>query len=548
MNNRGWKETAIITGAVIAAILTTGTVWARQNILIGEVSVRYDHQDRTYDNDGVRPEVPTDSDGEAVTQGAGDGRRVIVFDDREGDRRDYILSPRLTFSSTGINDVIELTYAPGVNYDDIDETTDLDHDFRLRMEKNMTRNWLVKLSNRFFLGEDPVRAEQRRTADIVPGSGVTAAPEPVVGSPAAEPDQALTERFGRRRYWTNAMDVGTEYTYGEDRLVSVGYTFNVLRNDDSDAAGGYTDYDRHSGDLLLHHRFSRKLSAEGEAGYSRGLFDEPDIFVVTPPSAPAPSGEGAQEPSEATPAVRQLAGDDSDDIKEYSFRIRGGYDKSAHLNLFTEYSYLGTDYDSTLREDSDIHNVALGFDYDITSRLHATMSAGPSWVNFENRSTETDYNAHAGLSWDYMHGVIRFFADKSYNTENFDGRRSGLTDSWNTGVSLDYQFTRDLTAAFSATYAHDDRLQLPIPQTIVVVDDDQTGEPRTPEDFSEVQYTERDYDVGITLSYTFLRWYTLSGGYRYYNFDTDSADSGYGPYHEHRAFIEMTFSKEMFRW
>ena len=536
---RGLKSIVILAGAGILTGGAATAVLARQNIVIGEISVHYDHQDRTYDH---TRSVPVDNNGNVVaedlgTPADGNSTRVILLEDRTGDRRDYILTPRLTYSSTGITDTIELTYAPGVHYDHLDESTDIDQDFGLHAEKNLNRNWLVTLDNRYFLGDDSLHGNERRTADIVPASGEAAAPEPTVGSPAAEPDQALTERFGRRRYWTNTMDISTDYTYGEDRTFSVGYNFDVLRNDNSDQVGGYTDYDRHTGDLQLHHRFNRKWSAEGEARYSRGLFDEPDVLVVTPSPTATP-------PDEETPAVQRLTGIDSEDLKEYNFRIRGGYDTSSHYHLFTEYSYLGTDYDSSLRQDSDIHNVALGFDYDISQRLHVTLSGGPSWVVRDNSSTETDYNAYGGATWDFLHGTATVFAGKSYVQDNFDGRGSGLTDSWDTGVTLDYQLTRDLTATVSANYNHDQRQQLPLSQTVIVVDQEQPAPAGTVRD----EYTEKDYDAGFSLSYTFLRWYTLSSGYRYYNHDSDLTADGADSYHEHRAFIELAVSKELFRW
>lgn len=519
-------------------VLAVNTAYGRQNILIGEISVRYDHQERTYNDSGLVVESPDDEGGEIVAGDVGDtpeGATVIVLEDRRGDRQSYILAPRLTCSSTGINDVFEVTYAPGLNYDHLSETTDLDHDFGLLVERDFTRNWLISLNNRFFLGDDPVRGEEFRTAVIVPETGEPVVEDPAVGAPAGDSEEGLTEQLGRRRYWTNDLNLTTDYDYGADRTVSGGYTFAVLRNDDSDSVGGYTDYDRHTGVLALNHRFNQRWSAFSEARYSKGLFDEPDVFVVTPED-----GEDAQ--------VDQITGTGSDDLTDYNFSLRGGYDTSPHLHWFTEYNYLKTDYDAAIREDYQVNNVALGVDYDINQRLHVTLSGGPSWGSFENSPTESDYNAYAGLTWDYMHGALTFFADKGYDQSNFDGRRSGLTDFWRTGVALDYQLTQALTATVSASYRDNRRLQYPTPQTIIVVDDGQPVEPPPEEEFDRIEYTEKDYDAGFSLAYTFLRWYTVSGGYRYYDHDSDLAEGGTGSYDEHRAFIQLSISKELLRW
>ena len=530
------KVSLLLCGGLVLA----GTsVSARQNILIGDISIRYDYQERTYDESGVVAGIPDGSGGEVVggdvSEGATGAPTVIVLEDIRGDRQSYILAPRLTYSSTGINDLLEVTYAPGLNYDHLGATTDIDQDFGLRAERNFTRNWLVTLDNRFFLGDDPLLQEQYQTAVVAPDTGEPVIEDPAVGAPAEDSEEGLTELYGRRRYWTNDLNLTTDYDYGLERTVRVGYTYSVLRNDETDSAGGYTDYDRHTGLLSMDHRFNQRWSGFGEVRYSRGLFDEPDIFVVTP------EGDGEGE-------VDQVTGTGSEDLEEYNFLIRGGYDTSPHLHWFTEYSYLKTDYDAAVREDYQVNNVALGVDYDVNSRLHLTLSGGPSWGSFENSPTENDYNAYAGVSWDYMHGALTLYGEKGYEQSNFDGRRSGLTDFWRTGVALDYQLTQALTATVSASYMDNRRLQYPTPQTIVIVDNGQPVEPAPEESLGREEYTEKDYDAGFSLAYTFLRWYTVSGGYRYYDHASDLTEGDSGSYYEHRAFIQLTFSKELLRW
>jgi hypothetical protein len=408
----------------------------------------------------------------------------------------------------------------------------VDQDFGLRAERNLTRNWLLTLNEHFFLGDDSYRGNELTTATINPDTGAVVEEDTTVGSPAADDTATITEVYGRRRYWTNTLDLETQYDYGEDRNVRAVYTFDVLRNEDSDTAGGYTDYDRHEGLLGMNFRFNRKWRADGDIQYTRGLFDNPEAFVVTEDT------------------VDQVTATDFDDLTEYDFRLRATHDNSAHLHLFTEYSFMQTDYDLALREDYTVNNFALGLDYDISRRLHVTLSGGPSWGSFENSPTETDYNAYAGLTWDYLHGALTFYADKGYDQTNFDGRRSGLTDFWDTGVSLDYQLTQALTATFSASYRDNQRLQYPAANTVVVVDDGTTTAEDTQDQdaFDRVEYTEKDYEAGASLTYTFLRWYSVTGGYRYYDHDSDLAEGGTGSYYEHRAFIELAVTKELFRW
>ena len=526
---------------------------ARQNIVVGDLSIRYDYQDRTYDKSGPVTVIPVAPDEEAVvdettTANSSAAPAAIIVDDREGDRRSFIVSPRLTFTSTGITDLVELSYAPGVNYDDIDGTTDIDHDLALRLEKNISRNWLVTLDNTFFLGDDPVRQEEERAAASEPDPG-----SEETKTPAAQTEQGLTEQYGRRRYWTNTLEAGTEYEYGRERNLELSYTYDVLRND-SDSAGGYSEYDRHSGDVLVKHRFNAKWSAEGELNYSKGLFDNTDVYVVSPP-LPADEQEAepvdpAQQPDAQPPEITPVPLNYSQDLDEYDFRLRGGYDYSSRLHSFVEYSFLATDYASPLQNNYRVNNLSLGCDYDLAQHWHISLSGGPSWGSFDNSSTQTDYNAEGTLTWDFQHGSATLYVDKFYDQSNFDGRRSGLTDTWQTGLSADYQLTESLQATFSVNYTNNRRLEYPVPETVVIVDDgqDQDLTDVPPEEFGRILYREKDYDAGFSLNYSFWRWYTVSGGYRYYRHDSDLTDSGVDSYHEHRAYIVLSYSREMLRW
>ena len=536
----------------LVAVMGIPQAKARQNIVVGDLSVRYDYQERTYDREGVFTVIPVAPDEVAVVPptdevAASEPRpAAIILDDREGDRRNFILSPRLTFTSTGINDLFELTYAPGINYDDIDTTTDIDHDFGLRLEKNLSRNWLITLHDSFFLGDDPVRQEEEQAA----AEPATEPETPSVESSPAQTDQGLTERYGRRRYWTNTLEVGTEYGYGRDRNVNLSYSYDVLRND-TDVGGGYSEYDRHTGDLLISHRFNAKWSTEGEINYSKGLFDDSEVYVVTPPSLERGAADtiSIDDTAGEAPVITPVPLNYSQDLDEYEFRLRGGYDYSPRLHTFTEYSFLATDYASPLQNDYKVHNVAFGFDYDLSQHWHITLSGGPSWGSFDNSPTETDYNVHGGLTWDFMHGSATVFVDKSYDQSNFDGRRSGLTDAWETGISADYQLTESLTATVSANYTNNRRLEYPVPETVVIIGDRGVQDQLTPrEEFGQILYREKDYDAGFSLNYSFWRWYTISSGYRYYKHDSDLSENGADSYHEHRAFVVLTYSKELFRW
>ncbi len=491
-----------------SCLLLAGTIndaAARQNVVNGDVAGRFDFQERNYDTNDI-----VDSQ----------GRTIIILDDKRGDRRNYILQPRISFFSTGINDVFELTAAPALNYDDLYSTTDIDWDLRLRGEKNLTKNWNFGVINQFYQGDDPVRDNELQTAVISPATGEVVVEPTQVGVPADTGNITLTDRVARHRYYRNDLNLTTGYTYAQDSVIGGGYRYGILRNEDSEA-GGYTDYDRHDGILNLSYRFTQQWQAEADGQYIKGVFDDTTVVVT--------NGDNA--------AALPL---DSDDLEEYNFRGKVNYTHTPHLNYFTQYRYLSTDYKSELREDYNINEMLLGVDYAVSQHLQLTLSAGPVIGSFENTSTDTDYSLYGALSWAFMRGTLNVVAEKGYDQSNFDGRRSGLTGFWHAGVSFDYQLTEKLQAVLSTSYWNNDRMQYTASNVVIV-------DPESPE-FGQTVYTEKSYDAGASLTYTFARWYQLAGGYRYYNHESDLTTDVGGNYDEHRLFVQLSFAHELFRW
>ena len=117
------------TGVALLALtglLPAGDVWARQNIMIGELSIGYDFQDRNY----KQADASVDSDAENT--------------------RSLFASPRVRLSSRDVSDLLEFTYAPTFTYDDVDSSHFVGHDLGLLAEKNISRNWLVRATDSYF--------------------------------------------------------------------------------------------------------------------------------------------------------------------------------------------------------------------------------------------------------------------------------------------------------------------------------------------------------------------------------------------------------------
>jgi hypothetical protein len=444
------------TGATLLALtgfLPVGEVWARQNIIIGEMSIGYDFQDRNYK------------------------QADTVANSREGDTRNIFASPRVRFSSRDVSDLLEFTYAPTFTYDDVDSSDFVGHDFSLLAEKNISRDWLVRATNSYFYGQDSVSDNQGQRSAIIPSQEVPQPnPAPGAAQPTGEPRQ-LSDVYGRQQYWRNDFGLRTDYTYAQDSVVGVGYNYGVLRNSNKDVVSGESDYDRHEGFGSLSYRFNTQWQAMTEVSYVKGLYDDKAFSNVT-----------------------DIA---NEDLEEYHGMVRANYSWRPHDVFFGKYSYAETVYKDETLQNSTIHEFTVGWDHDFSQRLRMTLSGGPSIVTFEDSDNETGYNAYAGLIWNVQHAAtLSAHTSYGYEYDNFDGRQIGLSKKWSSGVEYLYQFTPQLQTSLSAGYERSDS-------------GDQLNGVIAANNSNQLNGTEKTYDAGLTVRYGFLRYYTLAASYRY---------------------------------
>lgn len=527
----------LVTALALAGLCPADQALGRQNIVLGEMTVGYDFQDRRYEQ--------SDTDGVDVIAVPGQPAVPVVrVDDREGDTRDLFFTPRIRLRSEGHGDLVEFSYAPTFTYDDIDSSNFTGHDFNLLAEKNLSQTWLLRATNSYFYGEDPVRDSELRSAEIVPGQEAPA-PATVGAGPQEGTPGSLTETYGRQLYWRNDFGLNTDYTYADDSVFGVEYNFGLLRPVDEDRGGDYTPYDRHEGILRLTYRFNIQWQVVADASYVKGIYDDTELIVIRPPeeqTVPEPTDtETTTTPAENLATTSEL----SDDLQEYHGRIRTNYAWNPHDIFFGQYSYVATDYQVDLSEDSAIHELTVGWDHDFSGRVRTTLSGGPTFITYDRSSDETGYNAFAGLVWEVsQYGSANANTSYGYEYENFDGQRSGLTKTWRTELGYSYRFTEALQADLSAGYENRDLDQPRETGSVVVVDAAALAEEVASSEDERFQYNEDSFDAGLALNYTFLQWFTVSASYRYYDFQSENEQD----YDEHRVLLTLTAAKELFRW
>jgi len=391
---------------VLTGIHPASEIWARQNIIIGELSVGYDFQDRNYK------------------------QASAAIDSDEENARSPFISPRVRFSSRDVSDLLEFTYAPTFYYDDVDSSHFVGHDLALLAEKNINRDWVVQATNSYYYGEDSLADNQLRGESIFPREKTT---EPSIGAERTvnAPDE-LSDVIGRQRYQRNDFGLSTDYTYAQDSVVGAGYNYGVLRYDDEETFSGESDYDRHEAIGRLSYRFNYQWQVETEGRYVKGMYDEPRWSVI----------DTAE-----------------DDLEEYHARVRTNYRWRPHDVYFGEYSYVETVYEDENRNNSVIHNMTLGWSHDFSPRLRMTLSGGPSLVTFEEGDDENGYNAYAGLVYTFQQATLSANTSYGYEFDNFDGLRTGLSKTWRSELECSYRFVPELEAIFTTGYERRDQEQ-----------------------------------------------------------------------------------------
>ncbi len=417
------------------------------------------------------------------------------------DRRQFGLSPEIEIQSNDIHDSLTLRYAPVLTYDDLESDTDIDHYLDFTAERFFTRQWQVEFADNFVFSDDPQRYD--RTFNT---SGLG-------GQEQDSTNDEITRNLGRTRYWTNNLMLQTTYTYAEDSDAGLGYAYRILRNDSGvdDSDIGYDEYDRHEIFGLWSNRFSPAWRSQLDLSYVKGLYDE-------------------DEESEQ-----------SQDLQEYRADLQLDYTKDVSNVFPLLYGFVGSRYED-LRGDIWAHNVTIGWDHSFDSRTQFTIGAGPSYINSEDLDGVWGYNGYLNFTKTYQHFDIALLCSKDYVPQNFSGSNdAGFTDTSEIRLEATYQFTQYFNSTLYGQFRYEDILN---PQDEYLDSALGDRDPSTIDNVGDVSYTREGYSAGVSMDYTFWRWFVATLNYEYYKQNGEvTGDS----YNDHRIMLQLTASKELWR-
>lgn len=428
---------------------------ARVNVLTGGVETGLDYQDRDY--------------GSSLAGEANDFTRLVV-------------SPSLRFNSTTERDGVEIFYAPGYSLDLEDNDNYWNHDINLSAFRFITRQWQLSLADNFSKTDDP----RSINSEIEDGT-----------------DPVISDDLGRRRYWTNRFNVLSQYTYYEDSIFSLGYTYNILENDDSGVTSNQ-DYDRHEGFLGLTYRFNPQWKVLFDGRYVRGLYDEIN------------TGVGPQL---------------SDDLKEYRVDFTLKSDVIPRNPLSAIYSYDGVAFDESSRDDTDIHQLTFGWERAVSPRITIGLGGGPSYTKTEGRDGEWQPNAYASLIYNIERGSLVLGAESGVDLENFAGTdQRGPVEFWQLDGTFTYDISQVTSFSVFADYRDEER-------------EDVIFTPLGAIDFDE--YDVERYRGGFDIRHDFMQWFYVTMSYTYTDSSSERLRSDYD---EHRVYVSVGVEKELLRW
>jgi hypothetical protein len=407
------------------------------------------------------------------------------------DRNRIFTSPSLTFKSNDIKEGIDFTYAPSFRYDWNGNGTDVDQSLNFLARKSLLKEWQIKISELYVKSDDTTLTSNQNASTESNTSG----------SVSNVSNDQISNELGRHRFWSNNASLFSDYTYLQDSVVSLGYTYSVLRNDGTNTRG-FQDYDKHSGLASVSYRFLPAWKGVLGGQYVRGLYGTQQLAAA-----------GSQS-----------------DLSEY----HGNMSLESYIFeknvLSVSYGYIGTRHDDTTRKDNDIHNATLGWKRDVSPHVNFDFGGGPSLVKTEGQDGNWGYNAHAKLNYLIEHGKFGLGAEKAFSQDNFSGTSNGGTiDSWSVKGDFNYQLYKELSTGVFASYTKQDHQNATVGFSS-----------------NNTSYHQKVSSTGVNMKYSFWRWYTVTVGYTFSRQEADSLLVS--SFDENRIYLTLGAQKELLRW
>ena len=269
-----------------------------------------------------------------------------VYLTKDNKKDDYITITSLGFTAAALGKTggLEVSYDPAYSfYKNYDENNGWSHDAKMRFWSDLSKRTRFEVSDSFLRTQYPLGEE-----DIL-----------VLRDNNVVQEGDSTIRQGRRTYYRNTANTRLSYQFGRDDSVYAGFTYGLLRNNDSQQ---YEDNDFYSPTLGLNYWFGPKFGFESNATYTKADFSQDEDFV----------GEGTS------------------DFDNYTGSIRFIGRTGERFSVFTQYNQIYRNFEGNNDNDYMVYAPSAGFIYAVEKGLNLRLGAGYFYADIDHEEFSGD--------------------------------------------------------------------------------------------------------------------------------------------------------------
>jgi hypothetical protein len=403
-----------------------------------------------------------------------------VYLSHNDEKDDFITIASLGFTVAALGKTggLELSYDPAyTKYQDFTENDTWRQDARMRLWSDLGKTTRFEVSDSFLYTENPL------------GNEYTLAPEN--GNVTQEGDSSI--RQGRNTYYRNTANTRLSYQFGKDDSVYAGFTYGLLRNNDSQQ---YEDNDYYSPSIGLNFWFGPKFGFESNATYTKADFSQDEDFV----------GEGTS------------------DFDNYAGSIRFIGRTKTRFSIFTQYNHIYRNFEGNNDNDYMVYAPSAGFTYAIEKGLNLRLGAGYFYADIDNEDSEQGVfgNSQIDKTWESQRGFITLAALTGLDQNNFGAQNIGLERYAALQGSALYRLARTISWDINGSYRYSD----------AVGNADQGSNDDTGKHVQRIR-------AGSGFTIEPMRWMAIRLSY---NFNKVISDNEADEYDEHRGLIQLTLT------
>ena len=204
----------------------------------------------------------------------------------------------------------------------------------------------------------------------------------------------------------------------------------------------------------------------------------------------------------------------------YSYSVWNSYSAGVNYNE-KNYETESIEISDDNRNDWYTVSGSLGWTHAFSPTKTLSMSAGPSYVHRDKDDSKTSGNGSVNYTSAFEKGSWFVGAFAGLDDRSLDGDADeDLSEYKRAATGVGWQVAKDLNASLGASFRDDEFL-------------------------SSTKDDQETYNANASLSYSFMRWYSLSGRYVYTQVVADNSEDEYV---NHSFFITLSASRELKRW